>query len=77
MVSLLSLVEGVSLREEKRGVRVWSPNSSQGFSCKSLFSLLLNPSPFRESVLNVVLMVQRLIGSDHRRSVTNSKIGLI
>ncbi|KAA0037157.1 ACT11D09.5 [Cucumis melo var. makuwa] len=43
-----------SFREGRRDARVWSPNPSQGYMCKSLFSLLLDPSPPRESIFDVV-----------------------
>ena len=49
VASLLSLLEGCIFREGRRDVRVWSPNPS-----KSLFSLLLDPSPYSESVFDVV-----------------------
>jgi len=36
VASLLSLIEGFSLRKGRWDVRVWSPNLSKGFSFKSL-----------------------------------------
>ena len=54
----LSLLEGCSFRVRRRDVCAWSPNLSQGFMCKSLFNLLLNPSPSRESVFNVVWRIK-------------------
>ena len=54
VASLLSLLGSCSFREGRRDFRVWSPNPSQGFSCKSLFSLLLDPSPVRKYVFDVV-----------------------
>lgn len=46
---LLSLLEGCSFMEE-RDFRIWSPNPSQGFSCKSLFKMWPDPSFIRKSV---------------------------
>ena len=54
VVSLLPLVEGCSFRKGRRGAQVWSPNPSRGYTCKSLFSLLLDPSPPTESIFEVV-----------------------
>ena len=53
MISLLSLLEGCCFREGRRDAHVWNPNPSRSFTCKSLFSLLLdtNTDPPMESVL--------------------------
>ena len=53
MISPLSLLEGCNFREERRDVR-WTPNPSRGFTCKSLFGLLLDSSSYSESVFDVV-----------------------
>lgn len=50
--SLLSLLEECNFREGKRNVRVWKPNPVDGFSCKSFFRLLLDPSPVNESIFD-------------------------
>ena len=47
VASLLSLLEGCNFREGRRDFRVWNPNPSLGYTCKFLFSLLLDPSPLR------------------------------
>ena len=54
MTSLLFLLEGCSIREGRRDARVWHPNPSRGFSCNSLFSLLLDLVPPKESIFDVV-----------------------
>lgn len=54
VTSLLSLVEGCRFREGMRDIRVWSSNPSQGYTCKPFFSWLLDPSPPRESIFDVV-----------------------
>ncbi|TYK29954.1 reverse transcriptase [Cucumis melo var. makuwa] len=46
------------LGEGERNVHVWSANPSQGFSSKSLFSLLLDPSPTREFVFYAVWRIK-------------------
>ncbi|KAA0039270.1 ACT11D09.5 [Cucumis melo var. makuwa] len=51
VASFLSLLEKCTIREERRDARVWNPNPSQGFSCKSLFCLLLDPAPLRSRSL--------------------------
>ena len=58
LASVLSLLEGCPSREGRRNVHVWSPNPSQGFSSKSLFSLLLDPSPTREFVFYVIWRIK-------------------
>ena len=45
VTSFLSLLEGCPFRKGRRDVRVWDPNPSQGFSCKYMFSMLLDPLP--------------------------------
>ena len=50
VASLLSLLEACIFREGRRDVCIWSPNPSEGFSCKSFFRLLLGPSPIGEFV---------------------------
>ncbi|KAA0032085.1 ACT11D09.5 [Cucumis melo var. makuwa] len=50
VASFLSLVEGCNFREERKDVRIWSPNPNQEYTCKSLVSLLLDPSPHKESI---------------------------
>lgn len=54
MTSLLSLLEGCSFREGRRDVRVRNPNPSRGFSGKSMFSLLLDPTSHIESIFGVL-----------------------
>ena len=54
VTSLLFLLEGCSIREGRRDARVWHPNPSRGFSCNSLFSLLLDLVPPKESIFDVV-----------------------
>lgn len=49
LVYLFSLLEGYNFRLGRRDWWVWSPNSSNGFSCK-LFHSLINPSPVGELV---------------------------
>lgn len=49
---------GLSFREGRRDVHVWSPNPSLGFSCNSLFTLLLDPFPSREFVFYVVWRIK-------------------
>lgn len=50
MASLLALLEGPSFRRGRRDVRVWSLNPLEGFSCKSFFHSLVDPSSIGESV---------------------------
>ena len=44
-LSLLYLLEGCDFREGSRDICVWTPNPSRGFTCKPLFSLLIDPCP--------------------------------
>lgn len=46
--------EGCIFREGRKDVRVWNPNPSRGFTNKSLFSHLLDPFSYSESVFDVV-----------------------
>ena len=50
----LSLIDGLDFRLGRRDVRVWSPNSVGGFSCKSFFRILVNHSSVVESVFVVL-----------------------
>lgn len=45
MASLLSLLVGHNFRLGRRDLRVWSPNPLEGFSCQSVFHILIEPSP--------------------------------
>lgn len=45
MASLLSLLVGHNFRLGRRDLRVWSPNPLEGFSCRSVFHILIEPSP--------------------------------
>lgn len=52
--SLLSLLEGFTVREGRRDACVWIPNPNREFSCTSLFRLLVDPSPPKKSIFDVV-----------------------
>ena len=56
--SLLSLLEGCNSREGRWDIHFWNPNPRRDFTCKSLFSLLIDPSPPTESVFDVVYRVK-------------------
>ena len=45
VASLSSLLEECFFRKGRRDVSVWNPNPSRGYTCKSLFHLLLDPAP--------------------------------
>ena len=48
----------VLFRERRKDVRIWSMNPSEGFSCKSFYRLLLDPSPIGEFAFNVVWRIK-------------------
>ena len=52
--SLLSLIESYSFRLRRKDIGIWHPSPSEGFSCESYFKSLLDPSPTRQSVFEVV-----------------------
>ena len=54
MASLLSLLEGFSVGEGRRDASVWVPNPSWGFSCNSLFGLLVDPAPPKSRLFDVI-----------------------
>ena len=58
VASLLSFLEGFTVREGKRDARVWIPNPNRGFSCNSLFGRLLDPAPSKESVFYVIWRIK-------------------
>lgn len=47
VATLLSLLEDHPFGLGRRDVRFWRPNPLEGFSCKSFFHFLVNPSPPR------------------------------
>lgn len=51
---LLSLIDDFNFRLGRQDVRVWCPNPLEGLSCKSLFRILLDPSPIVESIFDVL-----------------------
>lgn len=54
VVPLLSLLESHPFRLGRRDVTFWSFNPLEGFSCKSLFQCLVDPSSLSVSVFLVL-----------------------
>ena len=54
MATLLSLTECFDFRLGRKDVKVWSPSPSKGFSYRSFFRFLPDPSLAIESVLTVM-----------------------
>lgn len=50
VLCLLSILKEYRFRFGRKNWKVWSPNSLKGFSCKSFFRSLIDPSPVGESV---------------------------
>lgn len=55
---LLSFLEGHLFRLGRRDVRFWSPGPLEGFSCKSFFHCLVDPSPLNELVFLVLWRIK-------------------
>lgn len=58
MASLLSLLMGHNFRLGRRDLRVWSPNPLEGFSCQSVFHILIEPSPVGGLVYSVLKRIK-------------------
>ena len=59
-MTLLSLLGDPELRRGRRDFYTWCPSLSMGFSCRSFFHYLVDPSPSKESIFSILWSVKVL-----------------